>query len=789
MDSIDILFEKGCSLESDVVFFPVRHHSPACAMHLTRIIESYAPDTILVEGPADTNHLIEYIADGETCAPVCIYYAFTEKVEETTHRHSSYFPLLDYSPELVAIRQGAARGIPVKFIDLPYSELFRIERDAAQEQSEEKHTYYNDYLMWHNTFIDQLCEKENCRNYAELWEKWFEIGGLSCNCATFMKNMLAICWYSREACPESVMQQDGTLARETFMAAEIASARTTYKKILVVTGGFHTPALIAALDQKHQSSNLRSKSDSYLIPFSMEESDQLSGYASGMPYPAFYQKVSENLLKNGPEHCYDDAVMDSLVRLGGTLRKYRESTSIADEIAAANQAKGLSLLRGKPQQGVYEFWDAVKSTYVKHALESGVSTVLTHASKMLRGDSMGKVSACAEQVPLLLDFQETARRLRLKLDTTIRQEVILDLLSKPSHREASTFFHRMDYLDTQFGQKVFGPNYRTRDTSRVREKWTYASSSKVQSRIIDVSFLGGTIREAAAAKLSRAQEDGKGSGAYSAMLIDASIMDLLEFIPPLCEKISSSVAEDGSFFSLCEAIDNLLFLQNAKWLLNLPDMSFSDAILHAIYNKACAMIPTLATTQEEEDVALAKSIKTLFSLTDRMENDPAVFWEALEELTGRQDSTAPCLQGAAAGLLYSADRIDADGALAYAQSYLFGSGEKVKQSGIFLRGLFLSAWDLVFADSRFLDGLSNVLLSIEWEDFLNLLPDLRLAFSTFTPLQIDRISGIVSELLGLTGKLSDISGYSEPLLNLGQTLDTFAAPKLAQIEVMINANG
>ena len=39
------------SLDAPVLYYPVRHHSPACAWHLERIIQRYAPDCILVEGP------------------------------------------------------------------------------------------------------------------------------------------------------------------------------------------------------------------------------------------------------------------------------------------------------------------------------------------------------------------------------------------------------------------------------------------------------------------------------------------------------------------------------------------------------------------------------------------------------------------------------------------------------------------------------------------------------------------------------------------------------------------
>ncbi|NRU69045.1 hypothetical protein, partial [Clostridium beijerinckii] len=38
--------KKAYNLESKVMFFPVRHHSPACSFHLKKVIESYNPEII-----------------------------------------------------------------------------------------------------------------------------------------------------------------------------------------------------------------------------------------------------------------------------------------------------------------------------------------------------------------------------------------------------------------------------------------------------------------------------------------------------------------------------------------------------------------------------------------------------------------------------------------------------------------------------------------------------------------------------------------------------------------------
>ena len=44
---IEHLFATSFNMDGQVVYFPVRHHSPACALHLQRTIDSFRPELIL----------------------------------------------------------------------------------------------------------------------------------------------------------------------------------------------------------------------------------------------------------------------------------------------------------------------------------------------------------------------------------------------------------------------------------------------------------------------------------------------------------------------------------------------------------------------------------------------------------------------------------------------------------------------------------------------------------------------------------------------------------------------
>ena len=52
------MIEALADLKGRVVYFPVRHHSPACARRVREVIELMKPAAVLIEGPSDFNDRI-----------------------------------------------------------------------------------------------------------------------------------------------------------------------------------------------------------------------------------------------------------------------------------------------------------------------------------------------------------------------------------------------------------------------------------------------------------------------------------------------------------------------------------------------------------------------------------------------------------------------------------------------------------------------------------------------------------------------------------------------------------
>lgn len=754
MAQIESLFKKSYSLKSNRLFFPVRHHSPACSFHLTKAIEEYKPDIILIEGPCDTNNILQFIEHDESQAPLCIYYSYSDGkglLGEKDGKYKCYYPFLDYSPELVAIRQAKSKGIPARFIDLPYPEiLLNSSRGAGFQNQAPKVSYNDDYLMARSRFLQKLCEKEGCRNFSELWEKLYEIDGMRLETENFIKNMLAFCYLSRIDYSEEMLQNEGCIAREKFMADNIREAIKSYPRVLIVTGGFHTWGITELLEREsgtglkcieHQGAG------TYAMAYSFEESDQLNGYASGMPYPAFYQKVWEGVCDK-EENPYEKAVLHYIVRCGGQLRKNDAALSTADEIEAYNMAKGLAALREKAECGVFELFDGVRVSFVKGELSVFDRAPLEVLRRLLTGKKMGRLCGQAEVPPIVKDFRDKADRLKLKVNTTVEQEIVLDIYKNPRHREISKFLHMMLFLETGFCKKVKGPDFiNKKNTSLVRETWKYRWSTSIESSLIEVSVYGGSLEEASGEFVKkRLKEMGEHAGEVSILLIDAYMMGLKDRVEEIAEYVSEIISRDGIFYSIADCTYNLCFLSNGSKLLGSSAEGELERLVKESYYKAVMLTPGVYSTAAEDENKVISKLKDLYYLTLQREFglDPDPFSDTLANITQRNDCNSS-IEGASIGILTGMGKVDRDFAVAKAEGYLYGTGEKFLKAAGFLKGLFSTARDMVFYDDEFIKGIDNVIRNMQEEDFMKILPDLRLSFSYFTPNEIDEIAKAVSE--------------------------------------------
>jgi hypothetical protein len=729
-------------LAARVVYFPVRHHSPACAWHVRRLIAEMRPDAVLIEGPRDATALIPHLLHEKTRTPVAIYATYVRRLEkDLPERFSAYYPMCDYSPELAAIRAAREVGAATRFIDLTFPEMVTAEHrpksDKALNLLEERH-------FKHSRFLQAASRRAGVRDSDDLWDHLYEVDFEQMDTAAFMRNVLAWCALSRQEYTPEMIAGEGSDVREGAMAAAVAEEKG---RVLVVTGGFHTVALPTTAPRTPEPVAVaRDDAQVVLMRYGFEQLDRLNGYASGMPSPEFYQRLWEG---RDPG--------EVMVELGRLLREKNSGTSVSDEIVALNQAKRLAALRGHARMSREDLLDGIRSAFVKGTEDIEGVMVLASARKLLAGERVGDVPPEAGQPPIVDDFRRTAARLRVDLDRVDTKEVALDLYRKVSHREISRFFHRLRFLEVGFADWVKGPDFVTGEgLERIQELWRYRWSPAAEAVLIEKSLYGSSLEEAATAvaleKFRENSQSGQGRRADLAarLLLEACRMGLHRRTQELLERTRGLVGEDSSFLSLVQAMEQLLVLHISREPLEAHHLEGVADAAGAAYDRACYLLPGLAATAPPEEErtldalnALLQAVTTLGDTPNRQE----LRWERLGELS-RSTTGNAVLRGAAVGALYGEGRFGADEVVRHLRGHLLGARNDGAEGAAFLRGLLRAGRNVLWQVPELLRAVHEVLRDWDEELFVRLLPLLRLAFSDLTPRESDRVGKAVAAAVG-----------------------------------------
>ena len=776
------------SLDAPVLYYPVRHHSPACARHLEQVITRYDPQCILVEGPENANDLLPVLTHPDTRAPVALYYAYRDEGrllsegDGEPEQFCCYYPFLDHSPELVALRAAAERGIPGRFIDLGYAEILLATQAARGLRTEaEKQNYASYRYLASNRFQQRLCEKAGLRSFEEFWEKYFETAGLSLSDEAFVRQMNTYCLLSRQNTPEVELREDGCLAREAHMARRVQEAAGQYRRVLVVAGGFHIWGLLHP-DPSHLPARTLPAGAQPVYPmrYTMPAADALSGYASGMPAPGFYAQVWQALHGDQPERAWSDVVLDYLVRTGRRLRRDGDTISAFDETCAFQQAQLLAQLREKPEPGLYELRDAVLSSFVKgEASLSGVGP-LRVLGELTTGQAVGQLCDGALIPPLATDFDKKCASFRLLRNAASAQEITLSIFSQSKHRAASRFFHQTVFLECGFARRTKGPDLlHGRDRNLIRESWTYRWTTAVDVALIEHAVSGATMEEACATELRQKMAVAAKAQQGAQLLLDGFLMGIGDVADELGEAMDRLLLADGDFTSLCQACACLSTLE--EWQTQYGEQGSYDypALLRRCFTRVLQLLPGMNTVDDNGVLGVQQACILLYQVTGR-----AAFSALRRPLTEafgrlvRRDPIHPALHGAVLGLLYGSDpawKTSIDRAI---QGYLRGTRNMMLRSAAFLQGLFCTARDLLLVDRDFLGHIDALLVSLDEADFTALLPELRLAFSYFVPMETDRIARLAAELHGARTINLHRAGVDAAAYARAEQVDAWAAARL-----------
>lgn len=84
---------------TDIHLLGIRHHGPGSCRNILQALERIRPDLILLEGPAEAEALMTFIADEQMKPPVALL-----GYQPDAPQNSVFYPFADFSPEWQALR-------------------------------------------------------------------------------------------------------------------------------------------------------------------------------------------------------------------------------------------------------------------------------------------------------------------------------------------------------------------------------------------------------------------------------------------------------------------------------------------------------------------------------------------------------------------------------------------------------------------------------------------------------------------------------------------------------------
>jgi Family of unknown function (DUF5682) len=817
----DTLRVTATSLRSDaLIVFPVRHHSPACAWQLRKQFAELdaagrTPSAVLIEGPRGFTELLPLFAREDARMPLAIYtYAVFKRERDDAREHTreasaamppgepepdrraAYYPFCDYSPELVAIREAHARGIPARFIDLDFSEQCRLDTEAENDDNNGKGEHAGgDSLLEErhyrrSRYLQALAERLGCRDHEELWEHLFEADAGETDLPTHLARISAYCELSRVDYSEEEFRADGTLQREAEMAWHIrravAERQADAGPVIAVVGGFHAvvlPALIAADTPRPTLPRARVEEEaSALIRYGFDRLDRLNGYAAGMTAPAWHQRLWQRMLAHEKAglaigaRLRRDAALETLTEIALQLRETHSLGVPTPALAAAYEhVLRLCALRGRAAPVRDDVLDAVIGCFIKGDADSDGAIVRAVALRALGGTAMGTVPAGAGTPPLVRDAQSRLRRQRLKIDDTQPRRSALELYRRPEHRITSRLLHGLTLLGVPFAVRTAGPDFvHGIGLERLQEHWEYVYSAATEAALVEASVHGATVPLAVAQvfqrRLQRIEDPGAAADARAAAMlaVQACVLGLHDHLPRTLDALRGAIAADAVFASVAAAVSGLTLLYESREPLEARDVRQLPALLQAAYERAVYLGRELRGAEGDGGTvleALTRLREVLIGDTGRT-LDADLFWRMLHDLQQHHD--AAVVRGGALGLRYSAGQAD-DAALAETLRGHLRGLLAPQEAVAYLRGLLQTAREAAWQQPVLLDVVDDMLAQWPQAEFVANLPELRLAFAGMTPKETDRIATAVAERHGV-GELGQRVHYDLDESDLQQHL-------------------
>ena len=738
------------STTSSIHIFGIRHHGPGSAKALKSELEALAPDIILIEGPTDASHMIEWMGHEELEPPVALV---IYKAEDP--KQAGYFPFAVFSPEYQAIRYGLGQGLPVRFIDLPQGIMMAANAKLALPQGELMNQMataagYQSYEVWWNDLIEQRFNTTGLFDgVAEMMDALrSQDNAVAVPQAIPIEQLLqhippeALAKLSPEELEDLKTKQaeaiqkgeDLAEAREAHMRERIRDAQAEgYNNIAIVCGAFHGPAL---KEDKLLDTNLTSTDKELLaqyeaidvdmawVPWNYTRLSTSGGYGAGLRSPGWYQHLWD-MGNDSPR----DSSIAWLSKVGQLLRKEGFDISAAHVLESLRLAESLAAIRDLPFAGLKELNEAIITV-----LCFGNATPLQLIQKeLVIGERMGTVPIDAPMVPLQRDLYAEQRRLRLRPDVEA-SNLNLDL-RKEEDLERSHLLHRLKLLDVAWGEIV---PIRAK-SGNCREVWRLEWKPEFALKVVEASQWGNTVREAT---LSYAQDQAQKAENLARLteLLDKVILaELPEVIETLMQQLEDKAALSSDVVHMMAALPPLVRIARYGSVRS-TDKGMIDRVIESLVKRICISLPS-ATYNIAQDVAtdMLEHINRTHGIILTLRNTEfTTLWQDSLTAICDADNSHGLLAGRSCRILFDAKRLSHDETKLRMERSLFLEPiatqelEALMEAAFWLEGFLKGSDLLLLHDESLWDLIDKWVNELEGERFVHMLPLLRKAFSEFS---------------------------------------------------------
>ncbi|GAA5222371.1 DUF5682 family protein [Membranihabitans marinus] len=673
---------------NEVKLLGIRHHGPGSALRIQRMLDEYGPDIILLEAPADAQHIIASFNPYEMTPPIAglIY-------DPKDFQRAAYFPLAAFSPEWIALKYSFDQKIPLRCIDLPIGAILKQKNQRSRPKLNPfyqlaKISGFNDVEQWWDHFLETTTDSTAIFDHI----------------AKLMREL-------RKDATES----SETIQREAFMVEQIQMATgEDFKKIAVICGAYHLPALENHKNAKPSKKSVRIKmikTDAVWIPWSYRRMKQENGYGAGISNPTWYHALFEHK---------EEAAMYWITECGKTLRAVKP-LSTAHTIETINLARGLKNLRNKSSIGIPELEDAITTVMY----EGDPSWKEVFGDKIFTGHQTGSIPNDLFILPLQLDFRKMLKSGRLSklLEEPIPMNKTLDLRTS-KHLLLSCFFYQTLTLEI--------PLAKIQDQSisalgNFKEIWDLQWDPVSEWILIQVSSYGNTIEAAARNKITDALTETEIIDDVIDLL-DQSFMcgfdDLLDIIK---SKLLKSYIHTDSVLSLLKSVNTLIHVQSyghIRWSKP-PELT---GLLDRMIYKVSIMLPAAIYSIDEDEIEELKQLinQLYFTLqSGRFPHLSSYMDSAWLEIYNHHIEI-DYFSGRALRICMDLGRLDRS-EIEIKISFVFQTSD-ANQMLAWLEGLFSGGILWLIYDDIFLSQLSEWMENMDTEIFYENLPMLRKTF-------------------------------------------------------------